>query len=115
MFGGVNFLFELFDNCGIYFYGFFSSLLLMWLGLFGCWFNRKNLILMLLSIELIYTGLILNFLILGLVFADMKVQIYSFVIVVNVAIESVLGLGLIIALNRLTSTITTNNLAILNG
>lgn len=68
-----------------------------------------------LCIEIMYLGLTINFILLALFSEDPKGQLYALFILVLVAGESALGLGLLIVLYRFGLSITFQNHQRLRG
>jgi len=67
---------------------------LFFIGLCGIMLNRKNIILMLMSIELMLLGVNLNFIIFSVLLDDLMGQIFSLYILTVAAAESAIGLAL---------------------
>jgi NADH-quinone oxidoreductase subunit K len=84
-------------------------------GLLGLYIHRGNLILLLICVELLYLGVILLYLVVGANFDDVEVQVFSFLVIVTIAIESVIILGIAILLYRNTTEIDVDKLTLLNG
>lgn len=68
-------------------------------------FNRKNIILMLISIEIMLLSGTLIILINSLLFEDVFGQIFSLYIIVIAAAESAIGLGILVSYYRLRGNI----------
>src|ERR1700734_3994267 len=71
------------------------SFILFILGLWGIFLNRKNLILMLMSIELMLLAVNLNFIIFSIVLDDLFGQIFSLFVLTVAAAESAIGLAIL--------------------
>lgn len=86
-----------------------SSLLLFflvfWIGLTGIIFNYRNYLVTMFCIELMYLGLTVCFLIVGVSTMDPKGQIYAMLLLIIAASESVVGLGLLLILFRFGGSI----------
>lgn len=80
-------------------------LLLFLIGVLGFALNKKNIILMLISIEIMLLAITLIILINSLIFEDIFGQIFSIYIIVIAAAESAIGLGILVAFYRLRGTI----------
>lgn len=89
--------------------------LIFLIGLSGMIYNRKNFLLTLLSIELMYLGITLSFIVIGSATADPKGQIYAIMILIIAAAESAVGLGLLIVLYRFGKSIDFTDYADLKG
>lgn len=77
------------------------SLLIFFIGILGFVLNRKNIILMLISLEIMLLGIVLNLLINSLIFDDALAQSFSIYILCLAGAESAIGLAIIIAFYRL--------------
>jgi len=94
---------------------FVIGIMVTFLGFFGVLTGRKNLISVLLAMELIYTGIILTILLVSVALSDFSGQIYALTIVILAAAESVLMLGLVIIYGRRRFDLCIDNLDILGG
>jgi len=81
-------------------------LLLFLIGILGFALNKKNVILMLISIEIMLLAITLIILINSWVFEDIFGQIFAIYIIVIAAAESAIGLGILVAFYRLRGSIT---------
>jgi NADH-ubiquinone oxidoreductase chain 4L len=81
------------------------SLLLFLIGIFGFVLNRKNIILMLISIEIMLLSITYLLLIYSLNFDDIVGQTFAVYIIAIAGAESAIGLGLLVAYYRLRGTI----------
>jgi NADH-quinone oxidoreductase subunit K len=72
------------------------SLGLFTIGIFGIILNNKNLLILMLNIELMFLGICLLFLLLSTNDAYFNAQIYTLIILSIAAAESAIGLGLLI-------------------
>ena len=87
----------------MYYLGFSSSLFL--LGLWGIFLNRKNIIVMLMSIELMLLAVNCNFLIFSMYLDDVLGQLFSLFILTVAAAESSIGLALLVIYYRARGTV----------
>lgn len=78
------------------------SLLLFLIGIFGFVLNRKNIILMLISIEIMLLSITYLILINSLNFDDIVGQTFAIYIITIAGAESAIGLGILVAFYRLT-------------
>lgn len=85
------------------------SIIIFMVGVLGFIINRTNLIMILISIELILLGATLNFLIHGLMFDDITCQTYAVIIISLAGAESAIGLALVVAYYRLRGSISLIN------
>jgi len=74
--------------------------LLFFIGLTGIIFNYRNYLVTMLCIEIMYLGITVCFLIVGVATADPKGQIYALILLIIAAAESAVGLGLLVVLYR---------------
>jgi NADH-ubiquinone oxidoreductase chain 4L len=81
------------------------SLILFLIGILGFVLNRKNIILMLISIEIMLLAITFLILIGSLGFDDILGQTYSIYIIAIAGAESAIGLGILVAFYRLRGTI----------
>lgn len=94
---------------------FLVPLLLFFFGLCGLFFNRKNILVTIMSIELIL--LAVNFLLLiGSVYLDDRIgQIFTLFILTVAAAESSIGLAILVSFYRLKGTIAIGFISLLKG
>lgn len=74
------------------------------IGLLGSFYNKQNLLIILLCIEIMLLSIGLNFVFLSLIINKFS-QIYMLFIITTAAAESSIGLGLLVVLYRLKQTI----------
>ena len=82
------------------------AITLFLIGILGFVLNRKNIILMLISIEVMLLSITFIILINALIFEDIIGQVFSIYIIVIAAAESAIGLGILVAFYRLRGNIT---------
>lgn len=82
------------------------SLIIFIIGVIGFIINRSNLIIILISIELILLGATLNFILNGAQFDDITSQTYSVLVISLAGAESAIGLALVTAFYRLRGSIS---------
>jgi NADH-ubiquinone oxidoreductase chain 4L len=81
------------------------SLILFIIGILGFVLNRKNIILMLISIEIMLLAITFLMLISSLNFDDILGQTFSIYIISVAGAESAIGLGILVAFYRLRGSI----------
>jgi NADH-ubiquinone oxidoreductase chain 4L len=81
------------------------SLILFLIGILGFVLNRKNIILMLISIEIMLLAITFLILISSLSFDDILGQTYAIYIIAIAGAESAIGLGILVAFYRLNSSL----------
>jgi NADH-ubiquinone oxidoreductase chain 4L len=84
----------------------YLSLILFLIGILGFVLNRKNIILMLISIEIMLLSVTFLILISSLGFEDIIGQIYAIYIITIAGAESAIGLGILVAYYRLRGSIS---------
>ena len=82
------------------------SLFLFLIGILGFILNRKNIILLLISLEIMLLAITLLFLITSYSFDDNMGQTFSIYIIAIAGAESVIGLSILVAYYRLRGTIS---------
>ena len=82
------------------------ALIIFLIGILGFVLNRKNIILMLISLELMLLGITLIVLLGSLNFDDIIGQTYAIYIISIAGAESAVGLGILVAFYRLRGNIT---------
>lgn len=82
------------------------ALTIFLLGVIGFIINKRNLIIILISIELILLGATLNFIVNGIMFDDVTSQTYSVLVISLAGAESAIGLALVVAYYRLRGSIS---------
>jgi NADH-ubiquinone oxidoreductase chain 4L len=83
-------------------------LIIFIIGIIGFVLNRKNLILMLISIEIMLLGITLLILISSLTFDDILGQVFSVYIISIAGAESAIGLAMLVSFYRLRGSIAVN-------
>ncbi len=82
------------------------SLILFIIGILGFVLNRKNIILMLISIEIMLLAVTLLVIISSFRFDDILGQTYSVYIIAIAGAESAIGLGILVAYYRIRGSIS---------
>ncbi|MDD2991608.1 MAG: NADH-quinone oxidoreductase subunit NuoK [Zoogloea sp.] len=85
------------------------------LGVVGIFLNRKNLIVLLMAIELMLLAVNLNFIAFSHYLGDAAGQIFVFFVLVVAAAEAAIGLAILVALFRNLRTIHVDDLDSLKG
>ena len=89
--------------------------LLFALSVLGIFLNRRNVIILLMAIELMLLAVNLNFLAFAHYLGDLAGQVFVFFILTVAAAESAIGLAILIVLFRNLRTINVNDLDHLKG
>ncbi|MCX7150725.1 MAG: NADH-quinone oxidoreductase subunit NuoK [Rhodocyclales bacterium] len=85
------------------------------IGMVGIFLNRKNLIVLLMAIELILLAVNINFVAFSHYLNDLSGQLFVFFILVVAAAESAIGLAILVVLFRNLSSIDVEDLDTLKG
>ena len=85
------------------------------IGIFGIFLNRRNLIILLMSIELVLLAVNMNFVAFSSWFGDIAGQVFVFFILTVAAAEAAIGLAILVLLFRNLNTINVDELDRLKG
>jgi NADH-quinone oxidoreductase subunit K len=85
------------------------------LSVIGIFLNRRNLIVLLMAIELMLLAVNLNFIAFSHYLGDMAGQVFVFFILTVAAAESAIGLAILVVLFRSRATINVDELDSLKG
>lgn len=85
------------------------------LSIIGIFLNRKNLLIILMSIELLLLAVNMNFIAFSAFLGDLSGQVFVFFILTVAASEAAIGLAILIVLFRNRSTINVTDLDTLKG
>ena len=85
------------------------------LSVVGIFLNRKNLIVLLMAIELMLLAVNMNFVAFSHYLGDMQGQVFVFFILTVAAAESAIGLAILVLLFRNKSSINAEDLNTLKG
>ena len=89
--------------------------LLFAIGVVGIFLNRKNLIVLLMAIELMLLAVNMNFIAFSHQLNDISGQVFVFFILTVAAAESAIGLAILVALFRNLRSINVDDLGSLKG
>ena len=81
----------------------------------GIFINRKNLIVLLMCIELMLLAVNMNFIAFSQFLGDMSGQVFVFFILTVAAAEAAIGLAILVVLFRSPRTINVEDLDVLKG
>lgn len=93
----------------------FLSNSLYLIGLFGILLNRRNIIILLMSIELVLLGCNLNFIIFSYALDDMIGQMFALLVLTVAAAESAVGLAILVIYFRVRGNILVDQSYILRA
>ncbi len=85
------------------------------IGVMGIFINRRNLIMLLMSIELMLLAINLNFIAFSHYLGDIAGQVFVFFILTVAASETAIGLGILVVLFRRISSVKTDDMDSLKG
>ena len=91
------------------------STIIFLIGLFGIISNRKNILLIIISIELMLLSINLNFITCSIFIDDLVGQIFSLFIVTVAAAESAIGLAIIVAHFHVFTSVSIEKIQTLRG
>ena len=91
------------------------SAILFALSIVGIFLNRKNLLIILMSIELLLLAVNINFVAFSSFLGDLNGQVFVFFILTVAAAEAAIGLAILIVLFRNRATINVTDLDSLKG
>jgi NADH-quinone oxidoreductase subunit K len=91
------------------------ALALFLLGLWGIFMNRKNILVMLMSIELMLLAVNMNFLVFSVYLDDVVGQMFALFVLTVAAAESAIGLALLVVYYRIRGTIQVEYINLIRG
>ena len=89
--------------------------LLFMIGVVGIFLNRKNIIILLMAIELMLLAVNINFIAFSSFLGDLQGQIFVFFVLTVAAAEAAIGLAILVILFRKLDTIRVDKLNKLKG
>jgi NADH-quinone oxidoreductase subunit K len=89
--------------------------ILFTLGVFGIFLNRKNIIIILMSIELILLAVNVNFVAFSAELGDLAGQVFALLILTVAAAEAAIGLAILVTFYRARGTIAVEDVSKLKG
>ena len=91
------------------------SAILFTIGIFGVFLNRRNVIIVLMSIELMLLAVNLNFVAFSWFLKDLAGQVFSLFILTVAAAEAAIGLAILVVYFRNRSTIKIDDISLMKG
>ena len=85
------------------------------LGIWGIFMNRKNILVMLMSIELMLLAVNINFLVFSVYLEDVLGQVFALFVLTVAAAESAIGLALLVIYYRIRGTIQVEYINLIRG
>ena len=85
------------------------------LGIFGIFLNRKNVIIILMSIELMLLAVNINFVAFSAFLGDLVGQVFAMFVLTVAAAEAAIGLAILVIYFRNRGTIEVENINLMKG
>lgn len=85
------------------------------IGIWGIFLNRKNIIILLLAIEVMLLAINYNLVITSVLIDDLAGQIFALLVLTVAAAESAIGLALLMIYYRIRGSISINFIRLLKG
>lgn len=89
--------------------------ILFTIGVFGIFLNRKNIIIILMSVELILLAVNINFVAFSAQLSDLAGQVFALLILTVAAAEAAIGLAILVVYYRNRGTIAVEDVNSLKG
>ena len=89
--------------------------ILFTLGIFGIFLNRKNVIIILMSVELILLAVNINLVAFSVHLQDLTGQIFAMFVLTVAAAEAAIGLAIIVVYFRIRGTIAVEDINLMKG
>ncbi len=93
----------------------FVAALLFTIGVFGIFLNRKNVIIILMSIELMLLAVNINFVTFSSYLNDLAGQVFTMFILTVAAAEAAIGLAILVVFFRTKGTIAVEDISTMKG
>lgn len=104
----------LYGSIGIGHYVMLATLLFV-IGICGIFLNRKNIITILMSVELMLLAVNINFVAFSIQLGDLKGQIFTMFVLTVAAAEAAIGLAILVVYFRNCATIDVDDISRLKG
>nr|WDA66142.1 NADH dehydrogenase subunit 4L [Lithothamnion corallioides] len=91
------------------------SFFLFLVSVLGIFLNQKNILIMLMSLEMMFLSISFNLIFLSVYLDDIIGQIFSLLILTVAAAESSIGLAILVVYYRIRSTITVELMSLTKG
>lgn len=89
--------------------------ILLTLGIFGIFLNRKNVIIIMMSIELILLAVNINLVAFSSFMGDIVGQVYALIVLTVAAAEAAIGLAILVAYFRNRGSIAVEDINLMKG
>ena len=91
------------------------SFSVFFIGAIGIVVNKRNLLIILMSIELMLVGVNLNFIIFSVFLDDIMGQVFALYVLTVAAAESAIGLAILVSYFRVRGTIAVEHVRLMKG
>jgi NADH-quinone oxidoreductase subunit K len=91
------------------------AVLLFFIGISGIFLNRKNIIILLMSVELMLLAINLTFIVFSVFLDDVVGQVFALFVLTVAAAESAIGLALLVVYYRVRGTIAIGSIRLMRG
>ena len=89
--------------------------ILFTLGVFGIFLNRKNVIIILMSLELMLLAVNINFVAFSVFLNDMAGQVFAMIVLTVAAAEAAIGLAILVVYFRNRGSIAVEDVNVMKG
>jgi len=89
--------------------------ILFTIGVFGIFLNRKNIIIILMSVELILLAVNINFVAFSAELGDLAGQVFALLILTVAAAEAAIGLAILVVFYRNRGSIAVDDVNVMKG
>lgn len=89
--------------------------ILFTIGIFGIFLNRKNVIVILMSIELLLLSVNINFVAFSSFLGDLMGQVFTMLILTVAAAEAAIGLAILVVFHRNRGSIAVEDVNVMKG
>ena len=89
--------------------------ILFTLGIFGIFLNRKNVIVILMSFELILLAVNINLVAFSAFLGDIVGQVYALIVLTVAAAEAAIGLAILVVFYRIRGSIAVEDINLMKG
>ena len=85
------------------------------IGVFGIFLNRKNVIVILMSVELMLLAVNINLVAFSASLSDLMGQVFAMLVLTVAAAEAAIGLAILVVYNRVRKTIAVDDISSMKG
>ncbi len=89
--------------------------ILFTIGIFGIFLNRKNVIVILMSVELLLLAVNINFVAFSSFLGDLMGQIFTMLVLTVAAAEAAIGLAILVVFHRNRGSIAVEDVNVMKG